>query len=161
MRQTPSFPHPARRLRLLSLAAALALAPLLAPLPAGAAGPFAPAVFVNDRSIRATISVLVVLLLHGAVVVQLPPPPVRAAVFVTVCPESATLAVTGMTICHVLEPATFESAVLRVQVTTCPAAEHPAGSVPMVKLVGIVSVTVSVPAVGAVPTAVELVTVRV
>ena len=52
MRQDRPLSHPARRrLRLLTLAAALALAPLLAPLPAGAAGPFAPAVFVNDSAV--------------------------------------------------------------------------------------------------------------
>ena len=75
------------------------------------------------------------------------PPPDTVAVLVTLAP-AARVAVTGTTKL-VLPPAAKPAGI--VQVTVWPAAVQPAGSVPMVRPVGIVSVIVDTAVVAAVP----------
>ena len=75
------------------------------------------------------------------------PPPVTLAVFVTLAP-AASVGVTGITN-EVLPPAARPAAT--VHATVWPAALQPAGSVPMVRPVGIVSVIVDTAVVAAVP----------
>jgi hypothetical protein len=75
------------------------------------------------------------------------PPPEAVALLVTLgC--AAAVGVTGM---MMLLDAPTRIAVVSVQVTVWPAAVQPPGSVPMVRPVGIVSVTVMLPMVVAVP----------
>ena len=75
------------------------------------------------------------------------PPPLTDAVLVTLAP-AARVAVTGTTKL-VLPPAAKPAGI--VQVTVWPAAVQPAGSVPMVRPVGIVSVIVDTAVAAAVP----------
>ena len=75
------------------------------------------------------------------------PPPVTLAVFTTGL-AAAAVGVTGIT--KLVVPFTANP-VAMVQVTVCPAAVQPAGKVPIVKPVGMVSVTVAAAVVAAVP----------
>ena len=77
----------------------------------------------------------------------LSPPPLAVAVFVT-DGVAASVGVTGITKL-VLPPAAKPAAT--VQVTVCPAAVQPAGKVPIVSPVGMVSVIVVTAVVAAVP----------
>ena len=83
------------------------------------------------------------------------PPPITLAVLLNVVPLAEGCGVTGMTKATGVPVARF---VAIVQVTVWPLAVHPLGSVPIVRLPGIVSVMVLVAVVAAVP---MLVTVRV
>jgi len=75
------------------------------------------------------------------------PPPLTLALFVTLG-TALIVGVTGI-VKLVLAPTAKPAAT--VQVTSCPTAEHPAGKVPIVKPVGIVSVIVDTAVVAAVP----------
>ncbi|GAA4797026.1 hypothetical protein GCM10023307_23600 [Lysobacter hankyongensis] len=75
------------------------------------------------------------------------PPPLTVAVLVTLVP-AASVGVTGITT-ELLAPGA--SATVKMQVTVCPAAVQPPGSVPIVNPAGMVSVTVMLPEVVAVP----------
>jgi len=75
------------------------------------------------------------------------PPPVTLALFTTGS-EAAFVGVTGIT---KLVLAFTASPAATVQVTSCPTFVQPAGNVPIVKPVGIVSVIVAAAVVGAVP----------
>ena len=76
------------------------------------------------------------------------PPPVTVAVFVNPGAATGAVGVTGITKL-VLAPAARPAAT--VHVTVWPAAVQPAGSVPIVRPVGIVSLTVTAVVVAAVP----------
>jgi hypothetical protein len=80
------------------------------------------------------------------------PPPLTLAELVTLV-AAAAVGVTGIT--NALEAAAAKP-VATVQVTTCPAAVQPAGNVPMVKPVGIVSVIVDTAVVAALPVLVSV-----
>jgi len=106
----------------------------------------AEAVFVNVSS--GAFSVRVTVLVQRAAAGQVgSPPPLIEAVFVIDEP-AAKVGVTGITKL-VLPPAARPAAT--VQVTVWPAAVQPAGKVPIVKPVGIVSVIVAAAVVAAVP----------
>ena len=101
-------------------------------------------VSVSTGALTAVVTVLVQCAAAGQVV---SPPPVTVAVFVTLgC--AAVVGVTGITKL-VLLPAARPDAI--VQVTVWPALVQPAGNVPIVRPVGIVSVIVETAFVAAVP----------
>jgi len=77
------------------------------------------------------------------------PPPLTLAVLVTLG-TALIVGVTGITKLTAF-PAPTASPAATVQVTSCPATEHPAGKVPIVKPVGIVSVIVDTAVVAVVP----------
>ena len=76
------------------------------------------------------------------------PPPVTDAVLVTLA-AAAAVGVTGMT--KLLVPLVAGRPAAMVQVTVWPEAVQPGGNVPMVRPVGMVSVTVATAVVAAVP----------
>ena len=106
----------------------------------------AEAVFVSV-STGALTGVVVVLVQCAAAGQVGSPPPVTVAVFTT-GEAAAIVGVTGIT--KLVVPLTARPAGI-VQVTVWPAAVQPAGNVPMVKPVGIVSVIVETAVVAAVP----------
>ena len=106
----------------------------------------AEAVFVSVNT-GALTGVVVVLVQCAAAGQVGSPPPVTVAVFTT-GEAAAIVGVTGIT--KLVVPLTAKPAGI-VQVTVWPAAVQPAGSVPMVRPVGIVSVIVETAAVVAVP----------
>ena len=106
----------------------------------------AEAVFVSV-STGAFTGVVVVLVQCAAAGQVGSPPPVTVAVF-TAGEAAAAVGVTGIT--NAVVPLIARPAAI-VQVTVWPAAVQPAGSVPMVRPVGIVSVTVAAAVVAAVP----------
>ena len=110
-------------------------------------GPVAtPAVFAALRFGRSTA--VVTLLVQRASAGQVAsPPPLTVAVLVTLA-AAARVGVTGITKL-VFAPAARPAAT--VQVTVWPAAVQPAGSVPIVRPVGMVSVIVEAAVVAAVP----------
>ena len=106
----------------------------------------AEAVFVRVR-VGVLTGVVVVLVQCEAAGQLGSPPPVTVAVF-TAGLAAAAVAVTGIT--NAVVPLTAKPAAI-VQVTVWPAAVQPAGNVPMVRPVGIVSVIVDTAGVAAVP----------
>ena len=114
----------------------------------GTAGFGALWVLTMDRSALASTGVGPAVLVQRASPGQVgSPPPLTVAVLVTLG-AAAAVGVTGITKL-VLPPAARPAAT--VQVTVWPAAVQPAGSVPMVRLAGIVSVIVATAVVAAVP----------
>ena len=81
------------------------------------------------------------------------PPPRTVAVLVTLAPAAA-VGVTGMI--KLAVPLVAASPAATVQVTTWPTAVQPAGRVPMVKPVGMVSLIVETAVVAAVPVLVSV-----
>ena len=96
----------------------------------------------------ARLTALVTVLVHRALAGQvLSPPPLTVAVLITLA-AAAAVGVTGIT---KLVVALIARPAATVQVTVWPAAVQPAGSVPSVRPVGIVSVIVAAAVVAAVP----------
>ena len=92
---------------------------------------------------------VVTVLVHRAAAGQVEsPPPLAVAVFTTFPPLTLAVGVTG--IWKLAVPFAARPAAI-VHVTTCPAAVQPAGSVPMVRPVGMVSLMVATAVVAAVP----------
>ena len=81
----------------------------------------------------------------------LSPPPETLTVLLMLVPAAAAVGVTGMAKLRVLPGAVAVSTVFEVQVTSCPLAVQPVGKVPMVRFVGMVSLTMMVPLLEAVP----------
>ena len=101
-------------------------------------------VIVNCGALTGVVTVLVQRAVAGQVV---SPPPETVAVLVTLAP-AAKVGVIGMT--KLVLPPTAKPAAI-VQVTVWPTAVQPAGRVPMVRPVGMVSVMVLTAVVAAVP----------
>ena len=102
-------------------------------------------VSVSCEDTTGVVTVLVQRVLAGQV---LSPPPETVALLLSVVPLTLACGVTGITKL-VLAPAARPAAT--VHVTVWPAAVQPAGSVPIVRPVGIVSLTVTAVVVAAVP----------
>jgi hypothetical protein len=100
---------------------------------------------VSCGALTGVITVLEQLLLAGQ---DGSPPPETVAVFVSVVPFAAAVGVTGIAKAAEL-PVASPAAI--VHVTAWPLAVQPPGNVPMVSVPGILSVTVAVAVVGAVP----------